>query len=564
MDEARIDALDAKPLGPDLASIRAATTHEALAILMAQGTHGFQPAIFGVDIAADQKKPDRYAVYLGSSGLGLPDRDYYLDASLADKKTKYRAYIADMLNKIGWPDAEGAAGTVLDYETAIAGVSWTRTELRDVERTYNPMSQAELIAAAPLFPWKSVLAAAGLSSTDRFIVTSNSSVPKIAQIYAATPVATLQAWAAFHVADGAAPYLSQRFVDVHFAFHDRELAGQPEQRPRWKRGVGFVNVVLGESVGRVYVAEYFPPRSKAKMEALVGDLQTALGARIQNLEWMSPQTKTKALEKLAKLTVKIGYPVKWRDYSKYYVAADDLYGNVARFAAYEWAYELNRLNNPVDKQEWGMTPQTVNAYYNPSNNEIVFPAAMLQPPFFDPDADAAVNYGGIGGVIGHEMTHGFDDQGRKSNGDGVLADWWTPEDAARFREEADRLGAQFSTYEPVKGYHIQGALTMGENIADLGGLLLALDAYHASLQGEPPPVRDGVTGDQRVFLAWAQVWRLKTRTDAIIEQIKTDPHSPAQFRVIGPARNNDGWYNAFHVNPGDTYYLAPGERVRIW
>ena len=300
------------------------------------------------------------------------------------------------------------------------------------------------------------------------------------------------------------------------------------------------------------------------MEALVGDLQTALGARIQKLEWMSPQTKTRALEKLSKLTVKIGYPIKWRDYGTYSVAAADLYGNVARFAAYGWNYELNRLNGPVDKQEWGMTPQTVNAYYNPSNNEIVFPAAMLQPPFFDPNADPAVNYGGIGGVIGHEMTHGFDDQGRKSDGNGVLVDWWTSEDAARFKVQADRLGAQFSAYEPVPGYHIQGELTMGENIADLGGLLLALDAYHASSKGHLPPVLDGVTGDQRVFLAWAQVWRQKTRTDAIIEQTKSDPHSPAQFRVIGPPRNTDGWYKAFDVKPEDAYYLAPGERVRIW
>ena len=564
MDEALINALDAKPLDTDLAAIRAATTHEALAVLMAQGTHGFQPAIFGLGIDADQKNPSRYAVYLGTGGLGLPDRDYYLEASLADKKSKYQAYIADMLNQIRWPQPEAAAKAVVDYETAIAQASWSRAESRDVDKTYNPMSQAELIAAAPQFPWKPALAATGLGSTDRFIATTNTAIQKIAQIYANASVETLQAWAAFHVVDSAAPFLSKRFDDAHFAFYNQELAGQPEQRPRWKRAVDFVNSVLGESVGRIYVAEYFPSQSKAKMEALVGDLQTALGARIQKLEWMSPQTKARALEKLSKLTVKIGYPVKWRDYSAYSVAADDLYGDVARAAAYGWNYELNRLNGPVDKQEWGMTPQTVNAYYNPSNNEIVFPAAMLQPPFFDPNADPAVNYGGIGGVIGHEMTHGFDDQGRKSDGDGVLVDWWTPEDAARFKVQADRLGAQFSAYEPVPGYHIQGALTMGENIADLGGLLLALDAYHASLKGQVPPVLDDVTGDQRVFLAWAQVWRQKTRTEAIIELTKSDPHSPAQFRVIGPPRNNDGWYEAFDVKPGDTYYLAPDQRVRIW
>jgi len=564
MDETRIKALDAKPLDADLAAIRAATTHEALAVLMAQGTRGFQPAIFNLDIRADEKAPNRYAVYLGSGGLGLPDRDYYLEPSLADEKGEYEAYVADMLSQVGWPHPEAAAKAVVDYETNIALASWSRAESRDLDKTYNPMSLVELTAAAPPFPWKAFLAEAGLGSIDRFIVTPKTAFPKIAQIYADMPVETLQAWAAFHVVDGAAPYLSERFDHAHFAFHNQELAGQPEQQPRWQRGVSFVSSALGESVGRIYVAQYFPPQSKAKMEVLVGDLENALGARIQKLEWMSPETKTKALQKLSKLTVKIGYPVKWRDYGAYAVAADDLYGNVARSSAYQWNYNLNRLNGPVDKQEWGMTPQTVNAYYNPSNNEIVFPAAMLQPPFFDPNADPAVNYGGIGGVIGHEMTHGFDDQGRKSDGDGVLVDWWTPEDAARFKVQADRLGAQFSAYEPVPGYHIQGALTMGENIADVGGLLLALDAYHASLKDHTPPVLDGITGDQRVFLAWAQVWRLKARTEAIIQQTKSDPHSPAQFRVIGPPRNNDGWYKAFDVKPGDAYYLAPDQRVRIW
>ena len=564
MDETRIEALDAKPLDADLAAIRAATTREALGVLMAQATRGFQSAIFDIDIEADEKNSNRYAVYLGTGGLGLPDRDYYLEASLADKKAKYQAYVADMLSQVGWPHPEAAAKAVVDYETEIAQASWSRAERRDVDKTYNPMSLAELTAAAPQFPWKPFLAEVGLGSVDRFIVTTNTAFPKIAQIYADTPVETLQAWAAFHVIDGAAPYLSKRFDDAHFAFHNHELVGQPEQRPRWKRGVDFVNGALGEPVGRIYVAQYFPPQSKVKMEVLVGDLKTALGARIQKLEWMSPETKTRALEKLSKLTFKLGYPVKWRDYTGYSVAAGDLYGDVARSMAYEWNYNLIRLNGPVDKQEWGMTPQTVNAYYNPSNNEIVFPAAMLQPPFFDPNADPAVNYGGIGGVIGHEMTHGFDDQGRKSDGNGVLVDWWMPEDAARFKAQADRLGAQFSAYEPVPGYHIQGTLTMGENIADMGGLLLALDAYHASLKGQAPPVVDGVTGDQRVFLAWAQVWRQKARSDAIIEQIKSDPHSPAQFRVIGPPRNNDGWYEAFDVKPGDTYYLAPDQRVRIW
>ncbi|HZK99158.1 MAG TPA: M13-type metalloendopeptidase [Caulobacteraceae bacterium] len=564
MDEERIEKLDAEPLAADLAAIRAATTRTDLAALMGGANRGFQSAIFAAGIGADAKNPTRYAVQLGTGGMGLPDRDYYLEAALADKKAKYQAYVATLLRQVNWPDPNGAAKAVVDYETRIAEVSWTRAQRRDRDKTYNPMSLAELQATAPDFPWRPFLAREDLGAVDRFIVTTNTAVPKVAAIYAATPVATLQAWQAFHVVDEAAPYLSRRFVDAHFAFRDHELAGQPEQQPRWKRGVAFVNRVVGESVGRLYVARYFPPSSKATMEALVGDLETAMAARIERLDWMSAPTKAKAEEKLAKLTVKIGYPVKWRDYGAYRVEAADLYGDAARSAAYDWDYDLARLDGPVDKLEWHMTPQTVNAYYNPTNNEIVFPAAILQPPFFDPNADPAVNFGGIGGVIGHEMTHGFDDQGRKSDGDGKLTEWWTPEDAAKFKVQADRLGAQYSSYEPVPGFHIKGEQTMGENIADMGGLLLALDAYHASLKGRPAPVLNGLTGDQRVFLGWAQVWRQKQRPDAAVQQTKSDPHSAARFRVIGPVRNNDGWYAAFDVKPGDKYYLAPDQRVRIW
>ncbi|HEX7759781.1 MAG TPA: M13-type metalloendopeptidase [Caulobacteraceae bacterium] len=564
MDEARVEALDAKPLEHDLAAIRAAGSREALAALMGDGVHGFQAGLFDPGISADPKAPNRYAVFVAVGGLGLPDRDYYLQPAFADKKAKYQAYVAVMLGQIGWENPQGSAKAIVDYESQIAQASWSRAERRDRDKTYNPMTVAELQAAAPDFPWMPFLGKTGLGAVTRVIVPTNTAVPKVAKIYADTPVSTLQAWQAFHLADSAAPFLSKRFVDARFAFRNQELSGQPEQQPRWKRGVGFVNGALGESVGRMYVAKYFPAQSKAKAEALVGDLRTALAARIQRLEWMTPATKAKALEKLAKFTVKIGYPVKWRDYGAYQVTADDLYGDAERGAAYDWNYDLARLNGPVDKLEWGMTPQTVNAYYNAANNEIVFPAAILQPPFFDPHADMAVNYGGIGGVIGHEMTHGFDDQGRKSDGDGVLADWWTAEDAAKFKVQADRLGAQYSSYEPVAGYPINGALTMGENIADMGGLLLALDAYHASLKGKPAPVIGGLTGDQRVFLGWAQVWRQKQRQEAAIQQTKTDPHSAAQFRVIGPVRNNDAWYAAFGVKPGDKYYLPPEQRVKIW
>ena len=564
MDEARVEALDAKPLQHDLAGIRAAGSRQALAALMGDGVHGFHAGLFGPGISADPKAPKRYAVFIGAGGLGLPDRDYYLQPAFAEKKAKYQVYVATMLGLIGWENPEAAAKAIVDYETQIAQVSWSRAERRDRDKTYNPMTLAALRSAAPDFPWTPFLGKAGLDGVTNFIVPTNTAVPKMAKIYADTPLATLQAWQAFHLADSAAPYLSKRFVDARFEFRNHYLAGQPEQEPRWKRAVAFVNGSLGESVGRMYVAEYFPPESKAKAEALVGDLRVALAARIQRLDWMTPATKAKALEKLSKFTVKIGYPVKWRDYAAFHVAANDLYGDAQRSNAYDWNYDLVRLNKPVDKLEWGMTPQTVNAYYNYANNEIVFPAAILQPPFFDPQADMAVNYGGIGGVIGHEMTHGFDDQGRKSDGDGVLTDWWTAEDAAKFKVQADRLGAQYSSYEPVAGYPINGQLTMGENIADMGGLLLALDAYHASLTGQPAPVIDGLTGDQRVFLGWAQVWRQKQREEAAIQQTKVDPHSAAQFRVIGPVRNNDGWYNAFDVKPGDKYYLAPDQRVRIW
>jgi putative endopeptidase len=494
----------------------------------------------------------------------LPDRDYYLQPQFADKKTAYLAYVAHMLEMVGWTDPQGSAKAVVDFETQVAQAIWTRAERRDRDKTYNPMSPAELAAYAPGFDYAAMLEGADLGRVDRLVVTTNTAFPKIAAIYAATPIETLQAWQVFHLADNASPYLSDRFVQARFEFRDKALAGQPQLGERWKRGVDFVDSTLGESLGRMYVAKYFTPEAKAKMDALVGNIRAALGARIQNVAWMSPETKAKAEAKLAKFTVKIGYPDKWRDYSALRIAADDLYGDAERSEAYEWARDVGRLNGPVDKLEWGMHPQRVNAYYNPTNNEIVFPAAILQPPFFDPDADPAINYGGIGGVIGHEMTHGFDDQGRKSDGDGRLADWWTASDAAQFKVQADRLGAQYSQFEPVPGTHVKGELTMGENIADLGGVLLALDAYHASLHGKPAPVIDGLTGDQRVFLGWAQVWREKIRDDAARQRAVSDPHSPGHFRVNGPLRNVDAWYQAFDIKPTDPLYLPPDQRVRLW
>ena len=565
MDEARIEALGAKPIAKALKQIRKIKTRDDFTALMGQSNGGPFATLLGIGIRADAKNPSRYAVYAGDGGLGMPDRDYYLDAKFADKKVKYEAYVAQILTLAGWEAPAESARAIVAFETRLAEAHWARAQRRDRDKTYNPKTLAELQAMTPGYDWSRYLAASDLpKDVDRFVVTTDTAFPKIAAVYADTPLETLKAWQAFRVADGAAPMLSKAFVDARFAFRDQTLNGQPEQRPRWKRAVAFSNATIGESIGRVYVARYFPPASKAKMDALVVDIRSALKARIEQLAWMGPETRAKALDKLAKFTVKIGYTTQWRDYSALKLKAGDLYGNAMRSEAYERNRDVARLNEPVDKTEWGMTPQTVNAYYNSVNNEIVFPAAILQAPFFDPDADPAINYGGIGGVIGHEISHGFDDQGRKSDGDGFLRDWWTNEDATKFKTQADRLGAQYSAFEPVKGSFVNGALTMGENIGDMGGLSLGLDAYRTSLKGQPAPVIDGFTGDQRVFLGWAQVWRQKQREEAARQQVVTDPHSPAYFRVNGTIRNIAGWYSAWDVKPGDKLYVAPEARVDIW
>jgi putative endopeptidase len=564
MDQDRLNALGLAPLRPELKAIKAATTRAAIARLMGKGVSSFYGSLFSAYVGADAKNPDRYTVILSQGGLNLPDRDYYLTPGFAAKKAKYKIYVADTLKRIGWPNPAAAAKTVVDLETAVAKVSWTKVEQRDDEKTYNPMTVAELIKAAPGFPWSSYLAGAELSGVKRVIVSEKSAFPKIAAIYAKTPLSVLRAWSAFTLASSASSYLDKGFDDAHFAFYSKDLSGVPEQRPRWKRATGLVSSQMGEALGHVYVERYFPASSKAQMLALVGDLRTALGERIKRLDWMGGATKAKALEKLSKLTIKIGYPDKWRDYSGLRVKANDLYGNVERGAAFEWRFRVGRLNQPVDRQEWEMFPQTVNAYYEPTKNEVVFPAAILEPPFFDPQADPAINYGAIGGVIGHEMTHGFDDEGRKYDGGGKLTDWWSKDDAERFEAKTKALAKQYSAFEPLPGAHVNGDLTLGENIADLGGLLLGLDAYHASLKGQPAPVIDGLTGDQRVFLGWAQVWRSKVREDALRRQVVTDPHSPDALRVNGVVRNVDGWYGAFEVKPGDKLYLAPDQRVKIW
>ncbi|MDO8410278.1 MAG: M13-type metalloendopeptidase [Phenylobacterium sp.] len=564
MDKAAVDAKGAAPLSGDLAKIRAAATKDDLARLMGETMKGFGGSIFSAYVYDDAKNPERYTVYLGQAGLGMPDRDYYLTEAFAEQKAQYEAYVAELLTLAGWTEPAANAKAIVEMETKIAEVSWTRADRRDDDKTYNPYTPAELKAHAPDFPWDAFIQGADLTEAERVVASENTAFPKIAAIFAETPIEVQKAWAAYTLADQAAPYLSEPFVAAYHGFREKTLSGQPEQRPRWKRGVTMVDTYAGEALGKLYVAEYFPPESKAKMEALVGDIKTAMETRIKGLTWMGDETKAKALEKLSKFTVKIGYPEEWRDYSDLTIASDDLYGNVERAAAFEWAYRVGRLDEPVDDKEWGMTPPTVNAYYSPTKNQIVFPAAILQPPFFDPEADPAINYGGIGGVIGHEITHGFDDQGRKSDGDGKLTDWWTAEDAEKFNAQAQKLGAQYSAIEPLPGLPINGQLSMGENIADLGGVLLALDAYHLSLDGQPAPVIDGFTGDQRVFLGWAQVWRGKYREDALRRQLVSGPHSPPHYRVNVPVANIDTWYEAFDVAPEDAMHVAPEDRVRIW
>ncbi|PZQ60261.1 MAG: peptidase M13 [Phenylobacterium zucineum] len=564
MDEAKIDALGAKPLAKDLAQVRKARSRADVARLMGATAKGFGLGFFNAQVYDDAKDPLKYAVYLSQGGITLPDRDYYLEERFAPQRQAYEAYIARMLTLGGWPDAEAHAKAILAMETEVAKVSWTRAERRDDDKTYNPVETAQLAAFAPGFEWKAFLAGADLSKAKRVIVAENTAFPKIAEIYGRTDVATLKAWLAFTVIDQAAPYLSKDFDQARFDFRQKALSGTPAQQPRWKRAVGVVDSALGEAVGKLYVEAYFPAENKARMEALVGDLKSAMAARIQKLDWMGPETKQKALEKLGKFNVKIGYPDKWRDYSRLKINAGDLYGNVERSAAFEWAHDVDRMNGPVDRTEWEMTPATINAYYSSTKNEIVFPAAILQPPFFDPEGDAAINYGAIGGVIGHEITHGFDDQGRKSDGDGRLSEWWTKSDEEKFNVQAARLGAQYAATEILPGAKINGDLTMGENIADLGGLVMALEAYHISLKGQPAPVVDGLTGEQRVFLGWAQVWRAKYRDDLMKQILVSDPHAPPLARVDIPMRNIDAFYEAFGIKPGDPMYVAPDQRVRIW
>jgi putative endopeptidase len=564
MDEAAVAQHGTQPLKADLDLIRAVNTQYDFARLAGQAPKTFLSSPFELAIAPDAKDPTQYAIYVSQGSLGMPDRDYYLSPGFAAKRSQYPAFVERILTLAGWPDAHAAAAQVVALETAIAGASWSRADRRDADKTYNPVTLAELNAAAPGFNWAAFFSAADLGAPQRVVLRENSAIIKIAALAGATPIDTLRAWSAFHLALNAAGVMPQTFEDASFDFLNKTLQGQPQDRPRWKRAVHTVEATMGEAIGESYVARYFPPEARDKMAVLTHDLRDAFHARLEHNDWMAPETRQKALDKLATFDFQIGYPKKWRDYTALTIDSTDLYGDVERGSAFEWSFWTAHLGHKVDRDQWEMFPQTVNAYNNPLLNEVVFPAAILQPPFFDPAADPAVNYGGIGGVIGHEMTHSFDDQGRKHDALGRLANWWTPEDIKRFNERAQKYGAQFARMEILPSAHINPELTMGENIADLGGLTMALDAYHASLHGTQAPVIDGLTGDQRVFLGWAQVWRGKSRDDAARQLLTIDPHSPPVARVNGPIHNIDAWYKAFDVEPGQGLYLAPEDRVKIW
>ncbi|MEW9272618.1 M13 family metallopeptidase [Gluconobacter oxydans] len=575
LDQKAVDRLGAKPLAADLETIRNVNDGKGLAAAFGSSLKSMAFTTFQIGVEQDQKDPEHYMLMLDQGmsigvggGLGLPDTSYYTNPKLADKKKAYQAYIAKMLTLEGWPDAEKNAQAVVDLETALAKVEVPRDQTRDPIKTYNPMPVSELQKLAPDFDWATFLISAGLPAEGlenrKIDVREPAGIKAMATVLKGADIGTLRAWLAFHLGDNAAAYLSSTFYDASFEFNSHTLSGVAQQSPRWKRAVRVTNGALGWALGREYVARYFPPSAQAQITSLVQEVKASFHERLEHNSWMDEPTRKAALNKLDHFAIQVGYPKKWWDYSKLEIRKGDVYGNAVRGAAFNWQHDLDKLDKPVDRDEWGMTPQTVNAYNDPTMNEIVFPAAILQPPFFDPKGDVAVNYGAIGGVIGHEMSHGFDDQGRHYDEHGRLSDWWTKASTDAFQKLADRLGAQYDAQEVLPGAHVNGKMTMGENIADSGGLNLGLQAYHDSLHGKPAPVVHGLTGDQRVFLGWAQVWREKDRPDALRQQMLSNEHAPAITRVNIPAHNIDAWYDAFDVKPGQKLYLAPDQRVKIW
>ena len=565
MDKDTRDELGITPLQPSLNTIDSLDSKADLAPLMAKIQHQGASLPFGWFVNNDAKNSSEYALYLSQSGLGLPDRDYYLkdDEKFTKIRASYEQYITDILAKSGVENAADAAKSVIAFESALAEAQWSRVQSRDATKSYNKMTVAEANKLTGDFDLAAFFNSAGVDTSD-IIVRQPSYLEGFADVYKETDLATWKNYLKFHFVSGYAQLLSTDLVDLKFDFYSTTLRGVKEQAPLWKKAVDASNSVLGEILGKVYVKDSFPPEAKARMEELVDNVIKGYGVAIENLEWMSPETKLAAQEKLNKFTPKIGYPDKWKDYSQLSINPDELVGNYIRYS--QWAYSdmIAKLGKPVDRSEWHMTPQTVNAYYNPVNNEIVFPAAILQPPFFNLEADDAVNYGAIGAVIGHELGHGFDDQGAKYDGDGNLRNWWSESDLKQFEERTGALVAQYNEYKPFEDAGVNGELTLGENIGDLGGLTVAYKAYQLSLGENKAPVIDGYTGDQRFFMGWSQIWRRKYRDEELRNRLMTDPHSPSHYRVIGILSNMPEFYQAFDVKEGDKMYIKPEDRVKIW
>ena len=565
LDTDAIERAGLAPAQPALQAIASARNYEDLSSLMGRRDLDLTAPV-RVTITTDQKDPDRYIVAISQSGLAMPDRDYYLkdDPVFVELRAKYVAHVERMLGLSGDRDAAADANSILDIETSIARAHWPVAKRRERNLTYNLRSREQLEQSAAGIAWQPLLTAEGLAGQRDFVIREVDAVQQLAALFRTVPIERWRAYFTYHYLADVADVLPKAFDDERFDFYGRALNGQRQPQERWKRAIAALNDQMGEAIGQLYVDRYFPPASKRKVLLLIENLRAAYARDIQQLPWMSPETKKVALEKLALFRPKIGYPDHWRDYSALTVRAGDALGNATRAAEFDWWRQQARMGKPTDRDEWTMTPQTVNAYYNATFNEVVFPAAILQPPYFDPNADDAVNYGAIGGVIGHEMGHGFDDQGAKSDAHGVLRTWWQPEDEAAFGKLVDRLADQYSEYVVLPGLNINGRLTLGENIGDLGGLSIAYAAYRRSLNGRTPPVLDGLTGDQRYFLSWAQSWRSLYRDEQMRSQVLSNPHSPSKFRVNGVVRNIDAWYSAFDVKPGDKLYLPPAQRVRIW
>jgi putative endopeptidase len=564
VDTDAIDAAGTAPLKPYLARINSAKSRAQLLSLFI--TPGFASPI-NIGPGPNFKDPDAYAVFSGQTRLGMPSREYYLEdnAKMQAHRAAYRDYIITIEKLARLPGGEAAADRIIALETALSKAQWPAADRRDIDKIYNPMTPAQLQKLAPQFDWTSTLVKAGLGSPKMVIVTEPSAVAGAGKILASTPLSTWKEWLAFRFVSDHAAYLPKAIDDAQFAFYSKELSGVQQQRERWKRGVAAVNGALGEGVGQIYVKSHFPAEAETQMKELIGNLEGAYRERISSNQWMDDTTRQAALLKLAAFEPRIGHPVKYIDYSSMKVVKGNPLANSMAAADFAWKLQLKRFPKPVDRTLWGMFPQTINAYYNPLANQITFPAAILQPPFFDPNADAAANYGAIGAVIGHEMGHGFDNQGRKFDPRGKLRDWWTPEAAKAFTAKTDTLVAQYNGFFPFSDLHINGKLTLGENIGDLSGVEAAYAAYkkYTAKHGEPPVI-DGLSADQRFFIAYAQAWQEKQREDAERQQVITNEHSPGKYRVNGVVRNVDAWYKAFNVQPGDKLYLPPDQRVHIW